>query len=77
MIDTFQSAVHNTPCLPHWVRDRESIDAYVTDLHNKAARCEFGVLKDGLICDWIVCGINDDSASPTSKRSRTDLGGLP
>ena len=67
MVDTCQSAVHN----------RESIDAYVTNLHNKAARCEFGVLKDGLIWDRIVCGINDNSASPTSKRSRTDLGGLP
>lgn len=67
MIDTYQSAGHN----------RESIDAYVTDLHSKAARCEFGVLKDGLTCDRIVCGINDDSASLTSKRSRTDLGGLP
>ena len=27
---------------------------------NKAARCEFGDLKNGLIHDRIVCGINDD-----------------
>ena len=40
-------------------RNGESIDAYVTDIRNKAARCEFGDLKDGLIRDRIVCGIND------------------
>ena len=41
--------------------DGESIDAYVTDLRNKAARCKFGDLKDGLIRDRIVYGINDDT----------------
>lgn len=35
----------------------ESIDAYLTDLNNKAARFEFGDLKDGLIRDRIVCGM--------------------
>ena len=33
----------------------------MTNLRNKAARCEFGDLKDGLIHDRIVCGINDDT----------------
>ena len=33
----------------------------MTDLRNKAARCEFGELKDGLIRGRIVCGINDDT----------------
>ena len=33
----------------------------MTDLHNKAARCEFIDLKDRLIRDWIVCVINDDT----------------
>ena len=41
--------------------DRETIDAYVTDLRSKAARFEFGDLKDELILDRIVCGINDDT----------------
>ena len=39
----------------------ESIDAYVTDLRNKASRCEFAELKDGLIRDRIVCGVNSDT----------------
>ena len=39
----------------------ESIDAYVTDLRNKATRCEFAELKDGSIRDRIVCGVNNDT----------------
>ncbi|KAK2549090.1 hypothetical protein P5673_030459 [Acropora cervicornis] len=39
----------------------ESIDAYVTDLRNKASRCEFAELKDGLIRDRSVCGVNSDT----------------
>ena len=35
----------------------ENIDAYVTDLKNKASLCEFSTLKDSLIRDRIVCGI--------------------
>lgn len=38
----------------------ETIDAYVTDLKNKAKDCEFGNLCDSLIKDRIVCGIRDD-----------------
>lgn len=38
----------------------ETIDAYVTDLKNKAKNCEFEQLHDSLIRDRIVCGIRDD-----------------
>ena len=37
----------------------ESIDAYVTDLKNKAKDCEFGTLTDSLIRDCIVCGVTN------------------
>lgn len=37
----------------------EPIDAYVTDLKNKAKDCEFGELHDSLVCDRIVCGITN------------------
>lgn len=40
------------------------LDAYASDLCNKAVRYEFIDLKDGLICDRIVCGINDDTVRP-------------
>ena len=33
----------------------------MTDLRNKASRCEFAELKDGLIRDRIVCGVNSDT----------------
>ena len=42
-------------------QEGETIDAYVTELRNKAHRCEFSDLKDGLIRDRIVCGIMNDS----------------
>ena len=38
----------------------ESIDHYATDLRKKASSCEFGILRDSLIRDRIVCGICDD-----------------
>lgn len=38
----------------------ENIDAYVTDLKNKASLCEFDALKDSLIKDRIVCGVRSD-----------------
>lgn len=37
----------------------ESIDAYVTDLKNKAKDCEFGQLSDSLIRDRVVCGVDN------------------
>lgn len=39
----------------------ENIDAYITDLKNKAKVCEFGELHVSLIRDRIVCGIRDDT----------------
>ena len=33
----------------------------MTDLQNKASRCECADLKDGLICDRIICGVNNDT----------------
>ncbi len=41
----------------------ETIDAYVTDLKNKAKDCEFGRLTEDLIKDRIVCGVNNDTES--------------
>ena len=35
--------------------------AYVTDLQNKATGCELADLKDGLIRDRIVFGVNNDT----------------
>ncbi|XP_021346800.1 uncharacterized protein K02A2.6-like [Mizuhopecten yessoensis] len=42
-------------------RDGEKFDAYVTELRNKASTCEFDTLREGLIRDRIVWGINSDS----------------
>jgi hypothetical protein len=42
-------------------QEGETIDTYATELRNKASRCEFADLKDGLIRDRIVCGIINDS----------------
>ena len=39
----------------------ENIDAYVTDLKNKAKLCEFGDLQESLIRDRIVCGVKTDT----------------
>ncbi len=38
----------------------ETIDAFATDLKNKAKHCEFGTLIDSLIRDRIVGGIRSD-----------------
>ncbi|XP_057191716.1 uncharacterized protein K02A2.6-like isoform X1 [Triplophysa rosa] len=38
----------------------ELIDAYVTDLKNKAKECEFAQLTESLIRDRIVCGVSND-----------------
>lgn len=38
----------------------ENFDAYVTELKSLASTCEFGKLKDSLIKDRIVCGIESD-----------------
>ena len=39
----------------------ESIDAYTTALCTLAETCEFGLLKEDLIPDHLVCGIRDNS----------------
>jgi hypothetical protein len=39
----------------------ETIDAYVTDLKNRAKDCEFGLLYQSLVKDRIVGGIRDDA----------------
>ena len=39
----------------------ESIDAYATVLRDFASSCNFGVLKEEMIRDRIVCGITDNS----------------
>jgi len=33
----------------------------VTDIRNKASRCELAELKNGLIRDRNVCGVNNDT----------------
>ena len=38
----------------------ESIQSYVSDLKNKASTCEFEDLKDEMIKDRLVCGIEND-----------------
>jgi hypothetical protein len=38
----------------------ESIQSYVSDLRNKASTCEFEDLKDEMIKDRLVCGIEND-----------------
>jgi hypothetical protein len=42
-------------------QEDETVDTYVTELRNKASRCKFADLKDGLIRDRIVCVITNDS----------------
>ena len=40
-------------------QEDRAVDVFVTDLRRKAEYCEFGALKDSLIRDQIVVGIND------------------
>ena len=39
--------------------DGESIDAYLTRLKIQAETCEFGAIKESMICDKLVCGVRD------------------
>ena len=41
--------------------ETESIDQYVTELRILASTCEFATLKDGLIRDRIICGIQNQT----------------
>ena len=44
-------------------QEDRAVDVFVTDLRRKAEYCEFGSLKDSLIRDQIVVGINDGDYS--------------
>lgn len=44
-------------------KDDESIDDFITDLHNLAKKCEFGLLEDELIRDRIVAGMRNTELS--------------
>ena len=49
----------------------------MTYLRNKASRCELAELKDGLIRDRIVCGVNKDTVrakTVTPQRDRIESG---
>ena len=41
------------------IHEDHSFDIYVTDLGRRAEYCDFGAMKDSLIRDQIVEGIND------------------
>ena len=41
----------------------EPVEQFVASLYNLAVDCNFGELKDELICDRIVVGIRDASLS--------------
>ncbi|KAK5853431.1 hypothetical protein PBY51_007214 [Eleginops maclovinus] len=49
----------------------EPIDCYVTDLRVLAKTCNFGTLRDSLIRDRIVCGINNVSMRERLLREKT------
>ena len=40
-------------------KEGENFNSFVTSLRSKAKACEFGAMKDEMIRDRIVCGIND------------------
>ena len=50
-----------------------STRSLLTDLRNKAKTCEFGALRDTLIRDRIVCGIDSNTVRERLLRN-TDLG---
>ena len=41
--------------------ETESVNHFVTELRNRAKKCELGQLEDSLICDRLICGIGDDN----------------
>ena len=41
------------------IQEDRSFDIFVTDLRRKAEYCDFGAIKDSLVRDQIVVGIND------------------
>lgn len=51
-------------------KEGEPVDAFVTELRQKASVCEFGELKDSLIRYRIVCGIRSDTVRAGLLRER-------
>ena len=51
----FETYVFNT----RKQNDTENIDDYVTSLKLLASNCEYGVIKESLIKDMLVLGVND------------------
>jgi transposase InsO family protein len=51
----------------------ESVQAYVADLRNKASVCQYGQLKDELIRDRIVCGIQNEATRKILLRGSNDM----
>lgn len=43
-------------------KQAETIEVFISDLRNKAKRCNFGKITDELICDRLVCGINSENS---------------
>ena len=40
-------------------KEGESVEQYITDLYELAKFCEFGELKEEMLCDRVVVGIRD------------------
>ena len=40
--------------------EEQRFDEYLTELKKRALDCEFGDLREDLIKDILICGINDD-----------------
>ena len=47
-------------CYNRSQKSGESISTYVAELRALAAQCNFGKTIDAMICDRLVCGINED-----------------
>lgn len=56
---TYERAVFNQ----RYQKEEESIEEFVADLYTLAEHCEYGPLKDDLICDRVVVGIRDKELS--------------
>ena len=39
----------------------ESVAVYVSELHSLAEHCNYGVILNEMLCDQLVCSINDDA----------------
>ena len=44
-------------------RQNESVDSFIQDLYRLADDCGYGTMRDILICDRIVVGVNDEALS--------------